>query len=51
MLIAFRMVKSGYASSYKEATQLSARVVIQALSYESFLADYEAASIELNKGD
>jgi len=45
------MVKSGYASSYKEATELSARVVLQALNYETFLAEYEAAAVELNKGD
>lgn len=44
-----RLCKAGYANSVLEAMQLPARVVLQALSFEKFLGDYEAAWVELNK--
>lgn len=45
----FRLCKSGYASSIKEAAELDARTVLQALNYEKFINDYEIAYMELNK--
>jgi len=48
LLIHFRLVKSGYGS-LKEVQEMTARTVIQALNYESFLSDYEAAFMEKNK--
>lgn len=48
MLIHFRLVKAGYGS-LREVEEMDARRVLQALNYESFLADYEAAYVEMNK--
>lgn len=44
----FRLVKAGYARSIEEARKMTAREVLQALAYESFLVDYQAAFRELN---
>lgn len=49
LLIYFQLCKAGYASSVLEARKLDARTVLQALAYESFLADYEKAYIEINR--
>lgn len=49
LVIYFRLVKGGYASSVGEASHMDARCVLQALAYERFLGDYERAYIELNK--
>lgn len=35
--------------SLREVKELDARTVLQALNYEKFCADYEAAYMELNK--
>lgn len=51
LLIYFRLVKSGYAASLREAKEMDVREVIQALHYETFLADYEKAFIEMNRSD
>jgi hypothetical protein len=51
LLVYFKLCKGGYASSIPEAAQLDARSVLQALAYDQFCADYEAAFYELNKGD
>ena len=40
----------GYGN-FKEVRELNARIVLQALSYESFMVDYERAYMELNKDD
>jgi hypothetical protein len=40
--------KAGYGS-LKEMEEMDARAVIQALGYETFTSDYEAAYMELNK--
>lgn len=47
--MALRMVKAGYASSLKEAKEMTAREVLQALHFEAFNDDYQLAYIELNK--
>jgi hypothetical protein len=44
-----RLCREGYASSMREAKEMKAREVIQALSYEAFCADYERAYIEVNR--
>lgn len=49
LLVYFRLCKAGYAGSIKEARALDARTVLQALYYETFMADYERAFLELNK--
>ncbi len=49
LLIYFRLCEAGYVSSVREAETLDARTVLQALSRIKFLADYEAAYMELNK--
>lgn len=49
MLIYYRLCKSGYAQSVSEAKKLDVRTVVQALAYEKFCNDYEAAYLELNK--
>lgn len=49
LLIYFRLCKSGYASSVKEAAEMDARTVLQALAYDEFCHNYEAAFLELNK--
>ncbi len=43
------MVKAGYAKSLEEAKQMSARDVIQAIHYESFIQDYDHAIAEMNQ--
>lgn len=49
LLIYFRLCKEGYASSVKEAAEMDARTVLQALNYEKFCSDYESAYLEINK--
>ena len=49
LLVYFRLCKEGYASGVSEAKELDARTVLQALNYEKFLGDYEAAFLEINK--
>lgn len=49
MIYYFRLCKAGYARSVIEAMELPARVVLQAIYYESFCSDYEAAYLEVNK--
>lgn len=44
----FRLVKAGYGD-LKAIKQMNSREVLQALSYEKFLSDYETAYRELNK--
>ena len=44
----FRLVKLGYGS-LREVERLDVRTVLQALNYEKFCNDYEAAYIEMNK--
>jgi hypothetical protein len=41
-------VKAGYGS-LREVQEMNAREVLQALHYENFLSDYEAAYFEVNK--
>lgn len=48
LLIYFKLMKAGYAQSLKEARELTAREVLQALAYERFIGDYERSYIELN---
>ena len=48
MLIELRLVKAGYGS-LRDIREMSAREVMQALHYEGYLNDYEAALWELNK--
>jgi hypothetical protein len=43
-----KLVKAGYGS-FPEVAKLDARTVIQALHYEKFCGDYQAAYLELNK--
>lgn len=50
MLVFFRLVKAGYGS-LREVMGFNAREVLQALSYEKFLADYEAAYMEAAKNE
>jgi len=47
-LIYFRLSKAGYGS-INEIKKMEARVILQALHYEGFCADYDNALIELNK--
>jgi len=47
-LIFFRLSKAGYGS-VNEIEKWDARKVLQALAYEVFCSDYEAAWLELNK--
>jgi hypothetical protein len=42
------LVKAGYGS-LNEVRELDARTVLQALNFEKFTGDYEAAYLELNK--
>lgn len=49
LLVYFKLCKAGYASSVREAAELDVRTVLQALNYETFLADYERAYLELVK--
>lgn len=49
MLIYYRLCKAGFARSVAEAKELDVRTVVQALAYEKFCNDYEAAYMELNK--
>lgn len=49
LVVYFRLCKSGYASSIKEAETLDVRTVLQALAYEKFCGDYQIAFLELNK--
>ena len=48
LIIYYRLVKAGYGNFF-EVQQMTAREVIQALSYEDFLSDYERTFLELNK--
>lgn len=48
LLIHLRLVKQGYGT-LKEVEEMDARKVLQALNYEKFVADYEAAFVEINK--
>lgn len=34
-----------------EVKQLTAREVLQAIAYDEFLSDYEAAYVEMNRND
>lgn len=47
-MIQLKLVKAGYGS-IEEVQKMTARQTLQALAYESFLSDYEAAFVELNK--
>jgi hypothetical protein len=51
LLVYFRLCKSGYASSIREAALLTAKEVLQALAYDRFLNQYEAKWLEMNKGE
>jgi hypothetical protein len=42
------LVKAGYGS-ISQVKEMTAREVIQALNYESFLGDFEKAYLELNE--
>ena len=48
LIIYFRLVKMGMGDFFT-VQKMTAREVVQALYYEQFLSDYEAAYIELNK--
>lgn len=48
LMIYFRLAKEGYGS-VREIEQWDARKVIQAINYEKFCGDYEAAYMEVNK--
>jgi hypothetical protein len=50
LIIFLRLVKEGYAGSLKEAMELDARTVVQALYYEAFLGMYQDTYVWLNKG-
>jgi len=47
-LIYLKLSKVGYGS-VNEIKEWNAREVIQALYYEKFVSDYEAAYLEINK--
>lgn len=49
LLLYFKLCKAGYASGLEEAKKMTAREVMQALAYEKFCTDYEAAFLELNR--
>lgn len=49
LLVYFRLVRSGYASSVRDAARLDARTVLQALWYDRFLQDYERTYLDLNR--
>lgn len=49
MVVYFRLCKSGYATSIREARELTAREVLQALCFDRFCSEYDAAFVELNK--
>jgi hypothetical protein len=49
LVVYFRLVKEGYAASVKEAAELDARTVLQALRYEEFLGEYESTYLWLNR--
>jgi hypothetical protein len=51
LLVYFKLCKAGYASSVKEASEMDARSVIQALHYENFCNDWEEQFLKLNNGD
>jgi len=42
-----RLVKAGYGS-LREVKEMTAREVLQAMNYETFCNDYEAAAMERN---
>ena len=48
LIIYFRLVKMGMGDFFT-VQKMSAREVVQALYYEQFLSDYEAAYLELNR--
>jgi hypothetical protein len=45
LLIMFKLVRSGYGS-LSEVEMFDARTVLQALVYDKFINDYEAAFLE-----
>ena len=48
LVIIFKLVKSGYGD-IEVVKRMNSREVLQAIEYEKFTADYQAAYIELNK--
>ncbi len=48
LLIHLRLVKAGYGS-LSEVKKMTAREVLQALSYEKFTTDYQDAYLEMHK--
>lgn len=48
LLLDFRLVRAGYGD-LKAVQNLGAREYLQALAFEKFSSDYEAAYWELNK--
>lgn len=48
LVIIIRLVKSGYGD-IEVVKRMNSREVLQAIQYEKFTADYQAAYIELNK--
>lgn len=50
MLAALRLSRAGYGDP-ERILAMRADLVIAALDYEMFLQNYEAAFVELNKGD
>lgn len=48
MLVFFRLAKAGYGS-LREVQQMTAREVLQAISYEKFCVDFESAYLEMRK--
>jgi hypothetical protein len=51
LVLLFQVVKAGYASSLKEAKEMTATEITQAMHYEKFLSDYEKKWYELNHPD
>jgi hypothetical protein len=49
MVLLFRLCREGYAASIQDAKEMTAREVLQAIAYENFCSDYEAAWLELNR--
>jgi len=49
-LVYFQLVKAGYGS-LREVKEMDVREVIQALHFEKFNSDYQAAYFEVNRED
>lgn len=48
LVVIFKLVKAGYGD-IEVVKRMNSREVLQALSYEQFLSDYQSTYMELNK--